>query len=119
MAHCITTKRKSLMIYTKRTYTTKQVMARLRASIRGRMEGFSLNKPVGFDSEKKALNFMRKHLVSNQKVALCLIKMKKNNTPGDWKYSRYSPKGFEVRKYKKHMKFGRLGEFLIGFDKTR
>ncbi len=94
-------------------------MARLRASIRDRNSGFTLDKPVGFNSEKKALKFMRKHLVSNQKVALCLVRMKKNNTPGDWRYSRYVQTPFQVCKYKKHMKFGKLGEFLIGFDKTR
>lgn len=81
---------------------------------------FRLNAPIGFNSERQALMFMRKYLIGNQRVALCLVKRKKNRTPGDMLYRPMGViPGYQVCKYKKHMKFGTIGEFLIGFDKTR
>jgi hypothetical protein len=79
---------------------------------------FSLNAPIGFNSERKALKFMRKYLIGNQHVALCLVKSKKNRAVGEVTPITGIIPNYQVRKYNKHMKFGSLGEFLIGFDKT-
>lgn len=95
-------------------FTTKQVMARLRARVRSKHSGFSLSKPIHFHSELAAIKFMKKHLVGTSRTALVLFKCE-----NDYRYYMGGKPYFEVTKYKRHMRPGPGKKFVISFDKTR
>jgi hypothetical protein len=95
-------------------FTTKQVMARLRARIRSKDNGFSLRRPVHFHSEFSAIKFMRKHLIGTSRIALVLFKC-----DNDLRHYMNGNRYFEVAKYKQHMLPGPGKKFIISFDKTR